>query len=96
MQIAFTVLSAVFAALTSILAKVGIDGVNLNLATAIKTVGDCYGMGNGVFDTCPERCIGDESQKLVTFDFVKACNRGILILLFQDLTDGRCVKDRFD
>lgn len=30
-------LSAVFAALTSILAKVGIDGVNSNLATAIRT-----------------------------------------------------------
>ena len=32
------ILSAVFAALTSILAKVGIDGVNSNLATAIRTV----------------------------------------------------------
>ena len=31
-------LSALFAALTSILAKVGIDGVNSNLATAIRTV----------------------------------------------------------
>ena len=34
----FALLSAVFAALTSILAKVGIDGVNSNLATAIRTV----------------------------------------------------------
>ncbi len=33
----FAVLSAVFAALTSILAKVGIEGVNSNLATAIRT-----------------------------------------------------------
>ena len=31
-------LSAIFAALTSILAKVGIEGVNSNLATAIRTV----------------------------------------------------------
>ncbi len=31
-------LSAVFAALTSILAKIGIEGVNSNLATAIRTV----------------------------------------------------------
>ena len=31
-------LSALFAALTSILAKVGIEGVNSNLATAIRTV----------------------------------------------------------
>ena len=34
----FALLSAVFAALTSILAKVGIAGVNSNLATAIRTV----------------------------------------------------------
>lgn len=34
----FAMLSAVFAALTSILAKIGIDGVNSNLATAIRTV----------------------------------------------------------
>lgn len=34
----FAVLSAVFAALTSILAKIGIDGVNSNLATAIRTM----------------------------------------------------------
>lgn len=38
MWIVFAVLSSVFAALTSILAKVGIDGVNSNLATAIRTV----------------------------------------------------------
>lgn len=38
MWLVFAILSAVFAALTSILAKVGIDGVNSNLATAIRTV----------------------------------------------------------
>ena len=38
MWVVFAVLSAVFAALTSILAKAGIDGVNSNLATAIRTV----------------------------------------------------------
>ncbi len=34
----FALMSAVFAALTSILAKIGIEGVNSNLATAIRTV----------------------------------------------------------
>ncbi len=34
----FAILSALFAALTSILAKIGIEGVNSNLATAIRTV----------------------------------------------------------
>ena len=38
MWILFAILSALFAALTSILAKIGIEGVNSNLATAIRTV----------------------------------------------------------
>lgn len=38
MWLVFAILSSVFAALTSILAKVGIDGVNSNLATAIRTL----------------------------------------------------------
>ena len=38
MWFVFALLSAVFAALTSIFAKIGIDGVNSNLATAIRTV----------------------------------------------------------
>lgn len=38
MWFVFALLPAVFAALTSILAKIGIDGVNSNLATAIRTV----------------------------------------------------------
>ena len=37
MWFVFALLLSVFAALTSILAKVGIDGVNSNLATAIRT-----------------------------------------------------------
>lgn len=38
MWMLLAVSSAVFAALTSILAKIGIEGVNSNLATAIRTV----------------------------------------------------------
>ena len=37
MWLLFAILSSIFAALTSILAKVGIEGVNSNLATAIRT-----------------------------------------------------------
>ncbi len=37
MWLLFAVLSSVFAALTSILAKIGIEGVNSNLATALRT-----------------------------------------------------------
>ena len=38
MWVVFALLSALFAALTSILAKIGIEGINSNLATAIRTV----------------------------------------------------------
>lgn len=37
MWLILALLSAVFAALTSILAKIGIEGVNSNLATALRT-----------------------------------------------------------
>lgn len=59
----FALLSAVFAALTSILAKVGIDGVNSNLATAIRTVvvlAMAWGM---VFLTNAQRGIQEISRK---------------------------------
>ena len=38
MWMVYALLSAVFAAVTSILAKIGIEGVNSNLATAVRTV----------------------------------------------------------
>ena len=59
----FALLSAVFAALTSILAKVGIDGVNSNLATAIRTmvvVAMAWGM---VFLTNTQVGIAEISRK---------------------------------
>ena len=55
--------SAVFAALTSILAKIGIDGVNSTLATAIRTcvvLAMSWGM---VFLTHAQSGIGSISRK---------------------------------
>lgn len=63
MWIVFAILSAVFAALTSILAKIGIDGVNSNLATAIRTlvvVAMSWGM---VFITHAQSGISEISKK---------------------------------
>jgi len=55
MWMIFAILSAVFAALTSILAKIGIDGVNSNLATAIRTVVVVImSWGMVFFDSCPK------------------------------------------
>ncbi len=56
-------LSAVFAALTSILAKIGIDGVNSNLATAIRTVVVVVMAWGMVFVTNAQGGISDISQK---------------------------------
>ena len=63
MWFVFALLSAIFAALTSILAKVGIDGVNSNLATAIRTVvvvAIAWGM---VFLTNAQNGIAEISRK---------------------------------
>jgi len=56
-------LSAVFAALTSILAKVGIEGVNSNLATAIRTVVVVFMAWGMVFLTNAQGGIGDISKR---------------------------------
>ena len=55
--------SAVFAALTSILAKIGIDGVNSNLATAIRTVVVLIMSWGMVFLTNAQNGIGDISRR---------------------------------
>ena len=63
MWLVFAVGSAVFAALTSILAKIGIEGVNSNLATAIRTlvvVAMAWGM---VFLTHAQDGLSDISRK---------------------------------
>lgn len=59
----FAILSAVFAALTSILAKIGIDGVNSNLATAIRTVVVVIMAWLMVFLTNTQKGIADISKK---------------------------------
>ncbi len=63
MWLVFALLSAVFAALTSILSKVGIEGVNSHLATAIRTlvvVGMSWGM---VFLTHSQSGLSSISRK---------------------------------
>ncbi|MGN1316438.1 MAG: EamA family transporter [Acutalibacteraceae bacterium] len=63
MWFVFALLSAVFAALTSILAKIGIDGVNSNLATAIRTVVVVAMSWGMVFLTNAQSGISDISKK---------------------------------
>lgn len=63
MWFVFALLSAVFAALTSILAKVGIDGVNSNLATAIRTAVVLQMAWGMVFVTNTQGGLTDISKK---------------------------------
>ena len=63
MWFVFALLSAVFAALTSILAKVGIEGVNSNLATALRTVVVLFMAWGMVFFTNAQGGIGEISKK---------------------------------
>ena len=63
MWFVFALLSAVFAALTSLLAKVGIEGVNSNLATAIRTVVVLVMAWGMVFVTNTQGGLTDISRK---------------------------------
>lgn len=63
MWFVFAMLSAVFAALTSILAKVGIEGVNSNPATAIRTVVVLVMAWGMVFVTNTQGGLTDISRK---------------------------------
>ncbi len=63
MWLLFAILSSVFAALTSILAKVGIEGVNSNLATAIRTAVVLIMAWGMVFLTNAQRGLSEISTK---------------------------------
>ncbi len=63
----FALLSAVFAALTSILAKIGIEGVNSNLATAVRAVVVLVMAWGMAFLTQAQGGLGEISRKSWVF-----------------------------
>ena len=63
MWFVFAILSSIFAALTSILAKIGIEGVNSNLATAVRTIVVVLMAWFMVFITGNQNGIVDVSKK---------------------------------
>lgn len=76
------VLSSVFAALTSILAKVGIDGVNSNLATAIRTMVVLIMAWCMVFLTNAQTGIADISRKSWLFLILSGAATGASWLFY--------------
>lgn len=82
MWFVFALLSAIFAALTSILAKVGIDGVNSNLATAIRTVVVVVMSWGMVFLTNSQSGITEISKKSWTFLILSGVATGVSWLCY--------------
>lgn len=76
MWIVFALLSAVFAALTSIFAKIGIDGVNSNLATAVRTVVVVVMSWLMVFITNNQSGLAQISKKSWYFSFYPGLRQG--------------------
>lgn len=77
MWLLFALLSSVFAALTSILAKVGISGVNSNLATAIRTVVVLFMAWGMVFLTHTHTGISEIGKKAGCFLFYQVWQQGL-------------------
>lgn len=76
MWMIFAVLSAVFAALTSILAKIGIEGVNSNLATAIRTIVVVIMAWGMVFLTHAQNGLAEISKKSWIFLILSGLSTG--------------------
>ena len=82
MWMIFAVLSAVFAALTSILAKVGIEGVNSNLATAIRTIVVVIMAWGMVFLTHAQNGLAEISKKSWIFLILSGLATGASCLCY--------------
>lgn len=78
----FAILSAVFAALTSILAKVGIEGVNSNLATALRTLVVLVMAWGMVFLTNSQGGISEISRRSWVFLILSGLATGISWLCY--------------
>ena len=82
MWLLFAILSSIFAALTSILAKVGINNVNSNLATAIRTVVVLVMSWGMVFLTNAQIGIANISKKSWTFLILSGIATGASAFIF--------------
>lgn len=82
MWLLFAALSAIFAALTSILAKVGIEGVNSNLATAIRTAVVLIMAWGMVFLTHAESGLPEISKKSWIFLILSGVATGVSWLCY--------------
>ena len=82
MWIVYALLSAVFASLTAILSKIGIEGVNSNLATAIRTIVVLVMAWGMVFITGAQHGIKDISSRSLLFLVISGVATGLSWLFY--------------
>ncbi|TDT46009.1 EamA family transporter [Fonticella tunisiensis] len=89
----FAILSALFAALTSILAKIGIKGVDSNLATAIRTVIIIFLSWGIVFMTGGQHGIKDLTKQNWIFLILSGLATGLSwIFYYKAISTGQVSK----
>ena len=89
----FALLSALFAALTGILAKLGMEGINSNLATALRTIVVLVMAWGIVFATGKRTGIGDITARSWMFLFLSGLATGLSwICYFHALQIGEASK----
>ncbi|MGG7096136.1 EamA family transporter [Clostridium sardiniense] len=82
MWIIYAIMSAVFAAITSIFAKIGINGINSNLATAIRTIVVLILAWGIVFTTGTHKDIKNISNKSMLFLILSGLATGLSWLFY--------------
>ncbi|MCL1829237.1 MAG: EamA family transporter [Oscillospiraceae bacterium] len=82
MWVLYALLSALFAALTSVLAKIGIENVNSNLATAVRTVVVLIMAWGIVFITGKQSEVAGIGQKSWIFLILSGCATGLSWLFY--------------
>jgi transporter family protein len=82
MWFTFAILAAIFAALTSIFAKIGIDSINSNLATAIRTAVVLVMAWGIVFITGAQNQVSNITQKSWIFLILSGIATGLSWLFY--------------
>ena len=87
----YALLSALFAALTAVFAKIGVKDINSDLATAIRVSHLVYHLGNR---SCRKPYCWGERHQRTYMDIpysVRCCHRSLVAVLLQGIAGGGCV-----
>lgn len=88
----YALLSALFAALTAVFAKIGVKDINSDLATAIRTSVILF-ITWGIVLAGNHNCWGERHQRTymdIPYS-VRCCHRSLVAVLLQGIAGGGCV-----